>query len=183
MRLSPLFRSNSDKAIQRNNHLQTSNLGSMYEVLWCNLNLICIAMKHPVHRRHLKLLASTWTFKTVFISDVISFQLNTVTKSPTASFIVFLKLKYCNRMCSSYCEQNNNIRVLWNELALNRSSVLCLFVSIVRYPAWGSEMSRSISGHNMNTSIRLHIRSTSGVSRDNHRTQQFLQCREATCRR
>ena len=44
---------------------------------------------------------------------------------------------------------------------------------------WGSDIWRSISGHNMNTSIGLHIRSTSGVSRDNQRIQQFLQCREA----
>lgn len=40
-------------------------------------------------------------------------------------------------------------------------------------------MSRSISGLNMNTSKRLHIRSTSGVCRDNHRIQQFLKNGEA----
>lgn len=88
-------------------------------------------------------------------------------------------------MCSSFCEKIHNIRVLWNDLAFK--SFLCsLSIRFYKFGTlpcllltWGSDMPRSISGHNMNTSIGLHIRSTSGVSRDNHRKQQLLKNYEA----
>jgi hypothetical protein len=92
-------------------------------------------------------------------------------------------------MCSSFCEKIHNIRVLWNELAF-KSSLCSLSIRFYNFGTppclsltWGSDMSRSISGHNMNTSIGLHIRSTSGVSRANHRIQQFLKNCEAHMRK
>lgn len=116
---------------------------------------------------------------------VISFQLNSVNKSSTASFIVYLKLKYWNRMCSSFSQQIHNIRLLRNDLAF-KSFLYSLSIHFYKFGTLpcliltcGSDTSRSISGHNMNTSIRLHIRSTSGVSRDNQRIQQFLKKGEA----
>jgi len=88
-------------------------------------------------------------------------------------------------MCSSFCAKIHNIRVLWNDLTFK--SFLCsLSIAFCKFGTlscllltWGSDMSRSVSGHNMNTSIGLHIRSTSGVSRDTHRIQQFLKNCEA----
>ena len=67
---------------------------------------------------------------------VISFQLNSVNKSSTTSFIVYLKLKYWNRPCSSFSEQIHNIRVLWNDLAF-KSFLYSLSIHFyqVRYPA------------------------------------------------
>ena len=89
-------------------------------------------------------------------------------------------------MCSSFCEKIHNIRALWNDLAFK--SFLCslssAFYKFGTLPCplltWRSDMSRSISGHNMNTSIGLHIRSTSGVS-----TEYSSSSRTArhTCRR
>lgn len=130
--LSPLFRSTSDKAIQWNNHLQTSNLGSMYGVLWCNLNLICIAMKHPVHRRHLKLLAFTRTFNIFLISNVISSQLNTVNCKLHCT--LYIVLKYWTRMCSSFCQKIHNTVYYGTTWPLNRFSVLWLLASISSVP-------------------------------------------------
>lgn len=88
-------------------------------------------------------------------------------------------------MFSSFCEKIHNVLLLRNDLAFK--SFLCsLSIRFYKFGTlpcliltWGSDISRSISGHNMNTSIGLHIRSTSGVSRDNHRIEQSLKNREA----
>jgi hypothetical protein len=155
----------------------------MYGVLWCNLNLICIAMKHPGHRRHLKLLAFTGTFNIFFISNAISSQLNTVNCKLHCTRI--LQTEILNQNVQYFLSNDPQYRVLWNNLAFKSS--LCFlparFYNFGPLPCllltWGSDMSRSISGHNMNTSIGLHIRSTSGVSRDNRRIGQFLKNCEA----
>lgn len=90
-----------------------------------------------------------------------------------------------NQNVQFFLSKDPQYRVLWNNLAFK--SFLCsLTARFYKFGTlscllltWGSDMSRSISGHNMNTSIGLHIHSTSGVSRDNRRIGQFLKNCEA----
>jgi hypothetical protein len=106
----------------------------MYGVLWCNLNLICIAMKHPVHRRHLKLLAFTRTFNIFFISNAISSQLNTVNCKLHCTRV--LKTEMLKQNVQFFLSNVPQYRVLWNNLAFK--SFLCSLVCSplqVRYPA------------------------------------------------